>query len=106
MQLTITTNMFRATKELKWMRTPYFVHFVQGNKRKSNLVHTTCATAEMAARRENTSDLRNTKYAMCMFIVQSGLVSWRDKETDLLILADNALQPLLSSPLRTRVRYL
>ena len=102
----IVANMIRATKELKWMRTPHFVHFVQGNKRKSNLVHTTCATAEMAARHENTSDLRNTKYAMCMFIVQSGLVSRRDKETDLLILADNALQPLLSSPLCTSVKHL
>ena len=37
---------------------------------------------------------------MCIY-VQSRLVSRRDKKTDLLILADDALQSLLSSPLRT-----
>ena len=35
----------------------------------------------------------------------SCLVYRRDEKTDLLVLADDALQPLLSSPLCTRFRY-
>ena len=85
---------------------------IQGHKRESNLVHTTCATTEMATRHENTSNLRNKKILSCLlqslnvFIANLhifNLISSPNviKKTDLLILADDAFHPLLSSPLRT-----
>ena len=74
--------MFRATKELRGMKIEP-CPLVQGNKRISNLVHTTCATTEMAARHENTSDLRKKDFVvylqsfnvfMCNVLVPTCLV--------------------------------